>query len=170
VPPTRETVDPGKLTPEQIDELLERRLIAKLATVDARGNPHLVAMWFRRDGDAILMPTSGLTRKVANLRRHPAAAVLIDDNRSGLDLRGVHVRGPIEIVEGEEARALNRSIHLRYVTERALTLGPVTQYLVEGDDVTLRLRMERVTSWNIAGREVGRAVLEAGEFHELDSR
>jgi PPOX class probable F420-dependent enzyme len=163
-----ETVDPGRLSPAEIDALLEKRLIAKLATVDARGRPHVVAMWFRRDGDTLIMPTSHHMRKTDNLRRSPYAAVLIDENRGGLDLRGVQVRGRVELVEGAEAFALNRSIHLRYVTERGLELPPVAEYLGQGDDVTIRIHMDRVTSWNLAGNEVGRAVLETGEFHELD--
>jgi nitroimidazol reductase NimA-like FMN-containing flavoprotein (pyridoxamine 5'-phosphate oxidase superfamily) len=169
MPPTPESVDPGHLPPREIDELLELRLIAKLATVDERGRPHLVAMWYRRDGDAILMPTSRLTKKIRNLRRSAYAAVLIDQNRSGLDLRGVHIRGRVELVEGRQAHELNRLVHLRYVTEHALKLPPVAEYLGEGDDVTIRIHMERVTSWNLAAREVGRAVLEAGEFQPLDA-
>ena len=50
-------------------ELLEARLIANLATFNADGSVHLVAMWFLWDGEAVLSPTSATTRKARNLRR-----------------------------------------------------------------------------------------------------
>jgi hypothetical protein len=46
---------------------------------------------------------------------------MIDVSRAGLDLKGVLIRGRVEFVYGEEARRINLSIHLKYVTseERA---------------------------------------------------
>ena len=44
-------------------ELLQARLIAKLATFNSDGSIHLVAMWFLWDGEAVLIPTNARTRK-----------------------------------------------------------------------------------------------------------
>jgi PPOX class probable F420-dependent enzyme len=161
-------VMPLRLSAEEIDALLERRLIAKLATVNRDGSVHLVAMWFRRDGDRILCPTSQHTRKARNLRERPAATVMVDSSREGLQLRGVIIRGAAELIEGDEARALNRSIHLRYLSERAFDLPAVSAYLCQGDDVTIAVRLERVSSWNLADGQAGRAVSEAGVALPLD--
>jgi nitroimidazol reductase NimA-like FMN-containing flavoprotein (pyridoxamine 5'-phosphate oxidase superfamily) len=162
-----EEVNPGRLSRAQIDALLELRLIAKLATVEG-GLPHVVAMWFRRDGDRILMPTSRHTRKARNLRASPLAAVLVDDSRAGLELSGVLIRGAVQLIEGPEARELNRSIHRRYVTERGLDQPEVAGYLSAGDDLTIAVQMDKTVSWNLAGREAGRALARTGEFHQLD--
>ena len=160
-------VTPSRLTDEEINRLLDMRLIANLATIDDDGGIHLVPMWFRRDGNHILMPTSRYTLKYRNLCARPRASVMIDVSRSGLDLRGVLIRGPVEIIEGDSARALNRSIHLRYVTPEGLSLGAVT-YLREGDDVTLKIAMERMVTWDLTKSEAGHALAETGAFHELD--
>jgi PPOX class probable F420-dependent enzyme len=161
-------VDPGRLDRDEIDALLERRLIAKLATIEEDGRPHLVSMWFRREGDALLMPTSRHTRKARNLRANPYAAVVVDDSRAGLDLKGVLVRGRVELVEGDDAVRLNRSIHLRYVTDAGLELEEVASYLTRGDDVTIRVHMDEVHSWNLAGTPAGKALAASGEVHALD--
>jgi PPOX class probable F420-dependent enzyme len=170
---TRRSPEPADVLPltlaqSEIDELLEACLIANLASINPNGTIHLVAMWFRRDGDAILFPTSRHTRKARNLRRHAQATAMIDRSRAGLDLRGVQIKGSVELVEGPEARRLNHSIHERYVTPTGLADEAVAAYLAEGDDVTVRLAIERVSSWNLADGAAGQALLGDGRSHPLD--
>jgi PPOX class probable F420-dependent enzyme len=159
---------PLQLSPAEVDELLDSRLIANLASINPNGTVHLVAMWFRRDGDSILFPTSRHTRKAKNLRRDPQATAMIDRSRAGLDLRGVQIKGRVELVEGEEARRLNRSIHERYVTDLGLAQEAVAAYLSAGDDVTVRLPIERISTWNLADGAAGQALRGDGRAHPLD--
>jgi|tagenome__1003787_1003787.scaffolds.fasta_scaffold20986274_5 nitroimidazol reductase NimA-like FMN-containing flavoprotein (pyridoxamine 5'-phosphate oxidase superfamily) len=168
-PPGAAAVMPQGLSQAEIDALLEQRLIANLASVNPDGSIHLVAMWFRRDGDRILLPTSHHTRKAKNLRARPSATVMIDRSVGGLDLRGVVIRGAVELVEGDAARSLNRSIHERYVSADALALEPVAAYLNHGDDLTIAVAMERVATWNLADGEAGRAIRAAGGALRLDA-
>ncbi len=90
-----EAVAPPRLSAKEIDGLLAMRVIAKLATTDRGGTIHLVPMWFVRDSDRILIPTSRFTHKYRNVKRTPSASVMVDISRSGLDLRGVLIRGPV---------------------------------------------------------------------------
>ena len=149
-------------------ELLDARLIANLATLNRDGSVHLVGMWFLWDGEALLLPTSGVTRKIKNLERDARATVMIDDSRGGFDLRGITLTGRATILRGEEASLLNRRIHLRFLTERGRDLETVERYLAT-DDVTIRFVPERASSWDLRSTEQGRAIGEAGEFHPLDS-
>lgn len=164
-----EGVHPGRLSRAEVDELLGMRLIANLATHDERGGVHLAAMWFRRQGDTLLLPTSKHTRKARNLRRRPHAAVMIDHSRAGLDLRGVLIRGSVELIEGPPAHRLNRSVHRRYITDRGLKQPEVKRYLGSGDDLTIRVHLNEVVTWNLAAGEAGRALAQSGEYHPLDS-
>lgn len=159
---------PLQLSPAEVDELLEARLIANLASINPNGTVHLVAMWFRRDGDSILFPTSRHTRKAKNLRRHPQATAMIDRSRDGLDLRGVQIKGRVELVEGPQAHRLNRSIHERYITADGLTQPAVVAYLSDGDDVTVRLSIERMSTWNLADGSAGQALRGEGRAYPLD--
>jgi PPOX class probable F420-dependent enzyme len=147
-------------------ELLAAPLIANLATLNPDGTIHLVAMWFRWDGEAILIPTHRRTRKARNLERNPSATVMIDDSRGGFDLRGITLAGKAELVPAPEALELNRSIHLRYVTDAGLSLEPVRRYLAT-DDVTIRIRPITVSSWNLRDADQGRALNANGEFRPL---
>jgi PPOX class probable F420-dependent enzyme len=154
------------LDEEPVSSLLDSRLIATLATLNADGTPHVVPMWFLWEGQRVLIPTSQRTRKLKNLERDPRATVMLDDSRGGFDLRGVTLVGRAEIVRGPEALELNHRIHLKYVTERGLGLDPVGRYLAT-DDVTIRFEPTRASSWDLRNTEQGRALLETGEFERL---
>src|SRR5437867_4296909 len=103
-------VRPPSLTPSEIDKILSMTLIANLATLGEDDTIHIVPMWFLRLGNDICIPTSRHTRKYKNLKARPYASVMIDISREGLDLKWVLIRGPVELVEGEEARTTTRSI------------------------------------------------------------
>lgn len=148
-------------------ELLAARLIANLATLDANGSVHLVGMWFLWDGTAVLLPTSGATRKIRNLERDPRATLMIDDSRDGFDLRGLTLTGRASVVRGPEAVAANRRIHLKYLTEAGRELEEVDRYL-STDDVTIQFTPERVSSWNLRDTEQGRSLAEKGGARPLD--
>jgi len=105
---------PPVLAPAEIEKLLSMRLIANLATIDDDGGLHMVPMWFLRVAGDICIPTSRNTHKHHNLRRRPRASVMIDVSRAGLSW--VLIRGRVELIYGEEALRINRSIHLKYVT------------------------------------------------------
>ena len=93
-------IKPPILSSAEIDELLSKTLIANLATLDNDGGIHILPMWFLR------IPTSSLTHKFRNLQARPHASVMIDISRAGLDLRGVLIRGRVELLYGEAAREI----------------------------------------------------------------
>jgi nitroimidazol reductase NimA-like FMN-containing flavoprotein (pyridoxamine 5'-phosphate oxidase superfamily) len=160
---------PPILSSTEIDNLLSMRLIANLATLDQDDGIHLLPMWFLRVGNYICIPTSSHTHKYRNLRARPRASVMIDVSRAGLDLKGVLIRGRVELVYGEEARRINRSIHLKYVTPEGLSDANVAAYLSKGDDVTVKIHMDDLISWNLAGSKAGKALSVSGGFRPLDA-
>jgi PPOX class probable F420-dependent enzyme len=147
-------------------ELLQARLIANLATFNGDGTIHLVPMWFLWEADAVLIPTSGASRKARNARRDARAAVMVDDSRGGLDVRGITMTGHVEILAGPEAESANRRVHRKYVTEAGLGL-PEVQEALATDDVTLRFLPEQARAWDLSSHPASRLVLEAGAFEPL---
>ncbi len=166
--PGRRGEDHDLLSDQLVAELLGARLAANLATLNRDGSIHLVAMWFLHSDGALLIPTSGATRKIRNLERDARATIMVDDSRGGFDLRGVTLTGYAEIVRGERAFELNRRVHLKYVTQEGLALEPVRTYLAT-DDVTIAFRPERVSSWDLRSTEQCRVLAEKGFQLALDS-
>ncbi len=159
---------PPSLSAEEIDKLLSMTLIANLATLGEDDTIHIVPMWFIRIGNEICIPTSRHTRKYKNLKARPYASVMIDISRAGLDLKGVLIKGSVELVEGEEARNINHEIHLKYVTPEGLSDPSVAFYLSKGDDVTVKIRMDNVVNWNLADSKAGNALSVTGRSRPLD--
>jgi hypothetical protein len=94
---------------------------------------------------------------------------MIDISRAGLNLKGVLIRGQVILAEGDEARQINHSIHMKYVTPEGLSDASVASYLSKGDDVTVKIRMDRLISWNLADSNAGKALSISGGFHSLDA-
>jgi PPOX class probable F420-dependent enzyme len=120
--------------------------VARLATADAAGRPHLVPIVFALEGDRVYSAVDAkpkrttALRRLANVRENPAAAVLVDhydDDWSALwwvraDGRGRVLDGAAE--EAEQAVAL---LAERYPQQRAV--GAV-----------LAIDVERWTGWSAA--------------------
>lgn len=72
------------MTEEEARHRFAGAAVARLATVDAAGRPHLVPLVFAVDGDTVYTavdhkPKRGTTlRRVTNLRANPNAALLVD--------------------------------------------------------------------------------------------
>ncbi|HEY6949199.1 MAG TPA: pyridoxamine 5'-phosphate oxidase family protein [Nitrososphaeraceae archaeon] len=162
-------IKPPSLTVAEIDKILSMTLIANLATLGEDYTIHIVPMWFIRIGDDICIPTSHHTRKYRNLRASPFASVMIDISHAGLDLKGVMIKGPVELVEGEEARKINHQIHLKYVTEEGLNDPSVASYLSKGDDITVKIHMDQLVNWNLADSKAGRALRANDWSRPLDA-
>jgi nitroimidazol reductase NimA-like FMN-containing flavoprotein (pyridoxamine 5'-phosphate oxidase superfamily) len=160
---------PSVLSSAEIDKILSMTLIANLATLDHDDGIHVLPMWFLRVDNDICIPTSSHSHKYRNLRARPRASVMIDVSRAGLDLKGVLIRGRAELVYGEEARRINCSIHLKYVKPEGLSDTNVAAYLSKGDDVTVKIHMDHLISWNLAGSKAGKALSVSGGFHPLDA-
>jgi nitroimidazol reductase NimA-like FMN-containing flavoprotein (pyridoxamine 5'-phosphate oxidase superfamily) len=159
---------PSVLSSTEIDKILSMTLIANLATLNNEGDIHLLPMWFLRVVNDICIQTSRYTHKYWNLRARTCACVMIDVSLAGLDLKGVLIRGRVELVYGEEARQINRSIHLKYVTPEGLSDVNVSAYLSKGDDITVKIHMDHLISWNLAGSRAGKALSVSGGFRPLD--
>ena len=77
--------------------------------------------------------------------------------------------GRVELVYGEEARQINRLIHLKYVTPEGLSDANVSTYLSKGDDVTVKIHMDHLISWNLADSKAGKALSISAGFRPLDA-
>lgn len=138
----------GALTAAQIDELLRRPIVARLATVDAHGYPAIVPVWIEWDGSAAWLVARALAGYVADIVREPRVglSVVAEDDPD----RRVQILGRASIVEGPgplEGRMLEtaRSLARRYEGEAGLA------YIEASHDWTrclIRVDPRRIRSWS----------------------
>ena len=153
---------------ERLVHVLSGRYLATLATRNGDGSIHQAVVWFLESDGAILIATSAATRKAQNAARDPAASVLIDTRGSG-ELRGVAASGSIEIVRGDEARALNETVWSKYLTDQGLEDPEVGGVIRANDDITLHFCPD--LPWRTWGTDsdFGGAFGRPGTSYSLDA-
>lgn len=96
-----------ELTEDERWELLERNMVMRLSTVDPRGRPHVVPIWFYADRDygSVYFSTPEDTRKARDVEANPKVSLTVDEGEYYFELRAVVLEGDASVVEDEEERA-----------------------------------------------------------------
>ncbi len=94
-----------RLTADEQAAFLRDNRKCALATIDAQGFPHVVAMNYRERGGVYYMSSYGKAQKAMNIRRNPKVGIMIESGGAYSELKGVMVRGDCEIVEEPAAVA-----------------------------------------------------------------
>lgn len=82
--------------PENARAFLAENRFAVVATVDPGGAPHQAVVWYRLDGDEIVVNSAEGRRWPANLRRDPRIHFLVED-----DYRYVGTRGVVTVIDDQ---------------------------------------------------------------------
>lgn len=105
--------------------ILERPLLAVVATTGGDGSPHSVPVWFRFDGEAILVWSGGNYGWVKSARQRPPIAMTICDSTDRFS-GAVIVHGQASVGGGED-EATSREI--RRIAARYMPADAVEPYL-----------------------------------------
>ena len=90
------------LDQSEIDEYLNRRIMARMATQRADGYPHLTPIWFVWESGRFLHTLGAGRVHLANLARDPKMSLVIDEDYRladglGAGARSITVRGDAEL-------------------------------------------------------------------------
>lgn len=131
---------------------LARMRVARLATADAQGKPHVIPIVFALDGQKLYSPVDEKPKRVApsqlkrirNLLANPQVAVVVDEyDEDWTQLAWVLVTGKAEIIEGGESHATGvRLLEEKYPQYGVMPLAHRPMIVVTP---------ERVTSWKANG-------------------
>lgn len=117
------------MSPEEARARFAAARVARLATADAGGHPHLVPIAFAVAGETIYSAVDAkpkrtrLLRRLANVRENPAVSLLVDhwDDKDWERLWWVRADGVGRVLEPDEPEAA-RAVELlreRYPRQRA---------------------------------------------------
>lgn len=125
------------LSASEVTALLDSDCLARLASLDEDGYPHVTPLWFHWDGQVLRMTSLPGKPHVDRLSRNPRAGVVIDvedDERSDGQRPNRQVRfvGDVEVVDDVDGE-WTRTITARYLA------GPGA-----GERVDKRSRQRRV--------------------------
>jgi len=134
--------------PAALSAFLEEANLARIATVDEEGRPHVVPAWHWWDGTSFWIGAQAGDRKVAHIRASGIAGVEVDgDTRRK---RGIYCTGAALLIEGEEGRRE----YIRITTEQIPRYQPgrppdetARRYAQAGEPVVIQVTPDRLISW-----------------------
>ena len=95
--------DAIQMTPQERDEFLGQPKTHVLSSIDPRGYPHAVAMWYVMDDGCALMTTYAKSQKALNIQRNPKVALMAERGTTYDTLKGVLIRGRAELIDDVDA-------------------------------------------------------------------
>jgi len=125
---------------------LDGRRVARLATADSGGNPHVIPICFVAEGDTVYFtidekPKTGKPlKRLSNMQANPCVALVVDHYEEDWSRLGwLMLQGRAEILDsgGEHDRA-QASLRARYRQLAAMRIEPLP---------VVAIRIERTTSW-----------------------
>ena len=124
----------------RVRQFLNKPRIARLATQGVDGYPHVVPIWFRRDGDDIVFGSDRANRKVRNALANAKGAVVIGGELP-IDDEGYMIQGDLSIADDVNNVSM-RKLLLRYETKKEAER--LAKEWADSDLVVIRLKPKKV--------------------------
>ena len=97
------------------DEFLKKQKILRLATLDKKGNPHVVPVWYLFSSKKLYIGTNSKTEKAKNVKNNSKVSFCVDVGINSPDIFGVMGQGVGKlIIEKNEVARIEKIILLRY--------------------------------------------------------
>jgi len=134
------------MSPEERDEFLRAGRTCRLATVNA-GGPHLSALWFVWDGNALWVTSIVKSQRWRDIERDPHVSVLVDTGHDFLELCGVEIAGRAQSV-GEVPRVGEPNEELAVPEQLFGDKYSGGTFRHDGRHAWLRIVPEKIVSWD----------------------
>ena len=136
------------MTDDEVDEFLHSSRTMTMATINADGSPHLVAMWFGIVDDAICFETKAKSQKAVNLRRDARITCMVEAGDTYEMLRGVSFEGTAEVIDDADYLfEIGVSVWERYYGPYTEEMKPLVEMMLN-KRVAVKVNVERTRSWD----------------------
>jgi PPOX class probable F420-dependent enzyme len=138
------------MSDEELARFLDEERVLTVATLGPEGRPHLMPLWYVRDGVALLAWTYGKSQKVRNLERDPRATVQVEAGRDRYgELRGAMLECDVTL-ERDPGRVAEVGLRLmtRYAGAAPGSEARARVLQQAAKRIVLRFTPTRVVSWD----------------------
>lgn len=132
---------------DSIREILSGRHYATLATHNEDGSIHATPVWYLFENGNLYVGSPSQSRKARNVSARPNATIVVDIRRPGNE-SWVYASGRVEILRGDDSRAINSRILNRYLTQEAIADPRIGPAFAAADDITICVVPESWRSWS----------------------
>lgn len=127
------------------EKFLKEQKILRLATVDNKGNPHLVPVWYKKIGKKFYIGTNTKTAKAKNIRKNNKVCFCVDEGVKS-PINGVMGIGKAQLIlEKAKVENLAGKILLRYFKSLDEKWAKI---LLDGTNCIIEITPSKVTSWH----------------------
>lgn len=123
--------------------------LARLATTNADGSPHVVPVWYLMEGDTFLITTRTGRVTARNIQRDNRVAMVIDTEENSPHCPCVIVEGRAAMAP-EQAERVAREVALRYLGPEA-GAAYAEKMLADHGRSAFRVWPEKIRSMNLPG-------------------
>jgi uncharacterized pyridoxamine 5'-phosphate oxidase family protein len=127
------------------EKFLKEQKILHLATIDARGNPHLVPVWYKYIGKKFYVGTNTRTAKAKNIQKNNKVSFCVD---AGVwhPIHGIMGIGRARLItQTTNVKKIAGKILLRYfknLDEKS------AKELLDDTDCVIEITPKKITSWH----------------------
>jgi len=134
-----------------IDKFLSAPLIARMATADPNGRPHVVPVWFGWDGNSLWISSFANTRKMGELKTNPYLSVVIDVAEENGANNAVVFEGKCELITEPRSLVEQKStwIYTRYLGEKGVLAKDPQSWIHDPLNTIIKLTPEDTFVWQM---------------------
>ena len=139
--------DQIKMSDEELAAFLDEEKVVTCATIGPNGRPHLMPLWFVRDGERLRGWTFAKSQKAKNLERDPRATLQVEAGVEYHELRGVMFECDVAI-ERDAAKVGDFGVEL---FKRSAGEGPEIEQMVRAQApkrIGMTFTPTRVVTWD----------------------
>ncbi len=128
------------------DEFLKKQKILRLATLDKKGDLHIVPVWYLYNKKRIYIGTNTKTEKAKNIKNNHKVSFCVDIGINSPDIFGVMGQGNAKLIkEKNDVEKIGKIILLRYFK----TLGNKSaREILDDTDCIIEITPKKYSVWN----------------------
>jgi len=126
------------------DKFLKSQKILRLATIDKRGMPHIVPVWYLYKDGIFYVGTNTSTKKAKNVKKNPKVSFCVDAGIRS-PIFGVMGRGVAKLILNKKiVSSITKKILLRYFKNLN---NKSAQELLSQTDCIIEIIPKKITTW-----------------------
>lgn len=130
----------------ELEEFLLKGRILRVASLDGKGQPHLVPVWYFYEEGKLYFTTDKKTVKARNLARNPSVAFSLDVGEGLYDLRGVVGVGRARLIlEPEAVGVMWSRLARKYIGSEE---DPAAKELEAATNCLVEITPTKIKSWD----------------------
>jgi hypothetical protein len=140
------------MSPAELDDFLTSARTCRVASIGSNG-PHVTPLWFVWREGALWLHSLNRSQRWTDLMKDPRVAVVVDAGEAYAELRGVELRGTVEVA-GEVPRVGDEDNPDLTAVESAFAAKYADgTFGYDGRHAWLRLDPKKIVSWDF--RKIG---------------